>query len=118
MLVGRYIDDDLGIVSGKYPLQSVLIRNGAEFDLQIQAIAIGNFKLLLHIVGTVFVDVKDDNLLGVHLGQLSTKLRTNGVTAASNQHQLVPVIGIGFLFGHGNGFTDEQFSMSNSLNLS
>ena len=108
MLMGCRVDDDLGAILIEYPLQRLFMGDGADFNLQIQCIAVGNLQLLLHIVGTVLVDVQDDDLLRAHLRKLPAELRADGATAAGDEDHLALVIGIGPLIGHHQGLPEEE----------
>ena len=72
--MGRGVDDDLGAIGLKYPLQRCPVGDGADFDAQIQLAAAGDFQLLLDVVGPVLIDIQNDDLLWVHFRQLTAQL--------------------------------------------
>ena len=96
MLVGRGVDDHIGLVFPEDPLQLPPVRNGDDLHTEIQK---GKFdlQLLLDIVSAVFVDVQDHQLPGADLGDLPGQLAADGAAAAGNQNGLAPVVGLGIV---------------------
>ena len=106
--MGGGVDDNLRMIGREHPLQRLPVGDGADFQLQIQLAAIGDFQLLLNVVGPVFINIQNDDLLRLHFRQLAAQLRADGAAASRNQNHLVPVEGTGFLIGDDNGLAEEQ----------
>ena len=107
MLVRRGVDDNLRMVFPENPLQRLHVGDGANFNPQIQPVAIEDFQLLLHIVGAILVNIEDDDLPRLHLCQLPAQLRADGPAAAGDENHLATVIRLCF-FIHDHPRLAEQ----------
>ena len=83
MLVGRRMVHDVGAVFFKHRLDPVGVPDGADEHHQVQ-VRILLLQLQLDVVGVVFVDIKDDQLLRVMACHLAAQLASDG--AASPGH--------------------------------
>ena len=109
MLVRCRIDDDLRVVFLKDFAQRRLVGDGTDLDLKVKGVAVCNLQFLLHIVGTVLVDIQNDDLPGAHFCQLTAKLRTDGTATTRDKHHLVAVISTGLFVRNFDLLTEQQF---------
>ena len=108
VLVGCSVNHNLGMIRFKYSLQSRLIRDGQNLNLDRHFSTVGDAKFLLHIIGAVLIDIQQDQLLGLHLSQLTAQLRADRATAASDQNDLTPIILRGSCIVDYNGLAEQQ----------
>ena len=87
MLVGRRMEHDVRAIHLKQAVNFFLISHGGDLHPQVQPIAPYTPQLLLDIISIVFVNIQNDELLGLIFGDLTAKLAADG-TAAGHQNGL------------------------------
>ena len=87
MLVGRGVEDQLRSVGIQHIVHAGGVPDGADEGHQIQ-VGITPLELHLDVVGVVLVDVEDDELLGVGLGDLAAQLAADAAAAAGDHDHL------------------------------
>ena len=107
VLVRRGIDHYLGFVGFEYSFECFYVGDRADLDLGLQIAAVFDPQFLLHVVGTVLVDVQDYQLVGVHLGQLTADLASDASAAARDQDRLSLVVFLGSVV-HNELLASEQ----------
>ena len=100
MLVGCSVDYYLRFMSFEDSFECLDVRDGADFNLEVQVVLVLDSQFLLHVVGTVLVDVQDYELSGAHLGKLAADFASYASAAAGNQDYLVPVVFLGSVIHH------------------
>ena len=87
VLMGRGVIDDLGPVGIEDLENSPAVPHGADQRHQVQG-RIFPLQLQLDLVGAVFIDIKDDQLLRIVGGDLPAELRSDAAAAARHQDAL------------------------------
>ena len=108
MLMRGSMQHDIRLMPCKDAVERRLIANGDNLHLDIQRNAVGNAKLLLDIIGAVFIHIEDDELFRLHLGNLPAQLAADRTAAAGNQHGLAAVIRQRTLIGKLKRLTEKQ----------
>jgi len=93
VLVGSGVKNYIGTVFLKNLFQSDPVADRKNLDLQIQCFTVTETKLLLNVVGTVFVYIQNDQETGIHRGNLPTELASDRTAAAGYQDGFVMVVG-------------------------
>ena len=88
MLVGRRMEHDVRAIHLKQAVNFFLISHGGDLHPQVQPIAPYTPQLLLDIISIVFVNIQNDELLGLIFGDLTAKLAADGTAAAGHQNGL------------------------------
>ena len=86
VLMGRRVIDDLGAILVEHLEDPPAVPHGADEGGQLQSGERG-FELELDIIGVVFIDIEDDELLGVMGCDLPAELAADGTAAAGDQHR-------------------------------
>ena len=86
VLMGRRVIDDLGVILIEHLEDPPAVPNRADKGGQLQSGERG-FELELDIIGVVFIDIEDDELLGVMGRDLPAELAADGAAAAGDQHR-------------------------------
>ena len=89
MLVGRSMKDNGRMVGVKHFIQTGFVADRADQrdDGSLRAVLV--FQLSLKLVGTVFIDVEDQQPARLVAHDLAAKLAADGAAAARDQHDLV-----------------------------
>ena len=107
VLVGRGVEDDVGLVLREDLAQAARVAHRADQGLQVQARRAGT-ELLLDGVGVVLVDVEDDQALGRGLGDLATELGADRPAAARHEDRLVAQGAADLVQVHAPGVAAQQ----------
>ena len=87
MLMGRSVIDDLRPVFGEHLEHPSAVADGADEGHEVE-VRMGIAELVLDIIGVVFIDVKDDELLWVMRRDLAAELRADTSAAAGDEDGL------------------------------
>ena len=63
------------------------VADGADDDLQVQ-FRMGAVQLHLNIIGIIFVNIQNNELLRLRVGNLTAQLAADAAAAAGDQHHL------------------------------
>ena len=84
MLMGRSVIDDLRPVFGKHLEHAAAVADGSDKRHEVQ-VRIRVAELVLDVIGVVFIDVEDDELLRVMRRDLAAELRADASAAAGDE---------------------------------
>ena len=107
MLMGRRMIDDIRPVQLKDLFHPGRITHRADQYLHIQ-MRIFLFQLLLYLINSVFINIKNDQTFGIVLGDLSAQLASDGAAASCHQHRLATDIADDLIHIHLNGIPPQQ----------
>ena len=88
MLMRRRVKDHRGVVGFKHLVQPLFVPDGAHQHGHGDVPAILLLELHLELVGTVLIDIKDEQLARVEFHHLAAELTADGTAAARDQHGL------------------------------
>ena len=88
MLVRRGMEHDIRAEAAEHLLQLFSVAHRGDLYIQIERDRTVE-QLLLDVVGVVFIDIKDDDLLGVVMRHLPAQLGADGAAAARDEADLI-----------------------------
>ena len=87
VFMGRGVIDDLWAIFLKDLEHAAAVADRADQRDQIQ-IGMCFFQLILDVIGIVLIDIEDDKLFGIVIGDLPAEFRADGAAAAGDQDDL------------------------------
>ena len=114
VLMGRGVIDDLGPVGIEDLEDAPAVPHGADQGHQVQ-LWILPLQLQLNLVGVVFIDIKDDQLLRIVGGDLPAQLRSDAAAASRHQDALAVDEVEDLLHVRADGFPAQQVLDGNLL---
>ena len=84
---------------------SISHRTDQHYQIQFRIIPL---QFLLNVIGIIFINIKDDQLLGLMSCDLTAKLASNGTASTGDQHYLSRHIPHDTLHLSVNGFSSQQ----------
>ena len=88
VLMGGGVEHHVGFVGIKQQLQPPGVPDGADLHAEGQLPAVLVQQFLLDVVGVVFVNIKNDQPLGMMLDDLTAQLTANGTAATGDKNRL------------------------------
>ena len=107
VLMGRSVEHKLRPVSFHHMVQPDGVTDRADDDLQIQ-FRMGAAQLHLNIIGIIFVNIQNNKLLRLRMGDLTAQLAADAPAAAGDQHHLAGNIAHNFIQIDLDGFPAQQ----------
>ena len=104
----RRVQNDIGLDSRKNLVQTGFVAHRAYVNFKQKRRAVLAYKLLLNIVGVVFIDIENRYFLRGELCYLTAKLRADRTAAARNKDGFSGVIFFGQGVVEGYAFTGQQ----------
>ena len=105
--MGRSVEHKLRPVSFHHMVQPDGVTDRADDDLQIQ-FRMGAAQLHLNIIGIIFVNIQNNKLLRLRMGDLTAQLAADAPAAAGDQHHLAGNIAHNFIQIDLDGFPAQQ----------
>ena len=107
MLVSCRMVDDLRMIFFKHSIDSMGISHRTDQHYQVQ-FRIIPLQFLLNVIGIVFINIKDDQLLRLMSCDLTAKLASDGTASSCDQHDFSRHIPHDTLHLSINGFSSQQ----------
>ena len=114
VLMGSGMVDHVRAVGGEDLVKTAAVTHGADEGDEVEG---GVFitELKLDVVGVIFVNIEDDELLGIVRGNLTADLAADGATTTRDKDDLAPDEGIDLFHLDLDGLTAEEVFNSHIL---
>ena len=108
MLVSGGVEDDIRPIVVEQLINSARIADGANENGKVQAFMVFGKQFLLNVIGVVFIDVENNEMLGVMGRNLPAEFCTDGATAACDKNDLAGELVEDFVHVDFDGLAAEQ----------